>query len=68
MNHTFRLNRIRTPRGTIAAIALLVVFFIVFGVLLAGVAIVEHAAMGPRHVGSAATALVHWMFGTGELA
>ncbi len=33
MNEAFRLSRIRAPRGTFAAIALLALVFIVFGLV-----------------------------------
>lgn len=38
MNPTFRLSRIRAPRGTIGAIVLLIAFFISFGIAVAGAA------------------------------
>lgn len=36
MNPTFRLSRIRSPRGTAAAILLLTAFFVAVGVAVAG--------------------------------
>ncbi len=34
MNEAFRLSRIRAPRGTLAALALLAFVFIAFGLLV----------------------------------
>ena len=62
MNEAFRLSRIRAPRGTITAVILLAVFFILFGLWVSAVA-PEHAAAAPRYL-DRAPAVVNWLVDT----
>lgn len=64
MNQAFRLSRIRAPRGTSAAIILLVAFFIAFGLAVSAVASPEHAAAAPRYFDDTALTFVNWLFTT----
>lgn len=63
MNHAFRLSRLKAPRGTITAIILLAVFFLVFGLVVSG-ASPEHNAAGARYFDNSASTFVNWMLGT----
>jgi len=60
MNQAFRLSRIRAPRGTVAAIILLVAFFIAFGFAMTAVASPDHAA-APRYFDDTALTFVNWL-------
>jgi len=62
MNPVFRLSRIRAPRGTVAAVMLLVAFFIAFGLAVSAVASPEHTAAAPRYFDDAALTFVNWLF------
>jgi hypothetical protein len=59
----FRLSRIKAPRGTITAIVLLAVVFIVFG-LVVSAASPAHAAAAPRYFDGTALTFVNWLLGT----
>jgi hypothetical protein len=64
MNQAFRLSRIKAPRGTIAAIVLLAVVFIAFGLVISS-ASPEHAAMTPRYFDNTALTFANWLLGNG---
>lgn len=60
MNESFRLSRIRAPRGNLAAVILLAAVFIAFGLLMSGLA-PAHADAVPRHFDSQALTFANWM-------
>ena len=61
MNQAFRLSRIRAPRGTAAAIILLVAFFIAFGFAVTAAASPDHAGAAPRYFDEMALTFVNWL-------
>lgn len=63
MNEAFRLSRIKAPRGTLTALILLALVFIVFGVVVSTAA-PEHAAVAPHYFDDhPALTLANWMLG-----
>ena len=61
MNEAFRLSRIRAPRGTITAIVLVAVVFVIFGLVVSS-ASPEHASAAPRYFdGNTAVGFANWM-------
>lgn len=62
MNESFRLSRIRAPRGNLAAVLLLAAVFIAFGLLMSGLA-PAHSEAAPRYFDSQALTFANWMLG-----
>lgn len=62
MNEAFRLSRIRTPRATMAAMLLLAVVFIAFGLLIYAIA-PESTAATPRYFDSTTLAYAERLLG-----
>jgi hypothetical protein len=62
MNEAFRLSRIRAPRGTLAAMILLAVVFLSFGLALSA-AEPAHAAATPASLPLSILTVANWLFG-----
>lgn len=62
MNESFRLSRIRAPRGNLTAIILLAAVFIAFGLVLSGLA-PAHTVAAPRYFDSQVLTFANWMLG-----
>jgi len=62
MHESFRLSRIRAPRGSLAAAVLLTAVFIAFGLVLSGLA-PAHTDATPRYLDSQVLTLANWMLG-----
>ncbi len=62
MDESFRLSRIRAPRGTLATMILLAVVFLAFGLLVAGVPGSE-AAERVGFLDASGSSLANWLLG-----
>jgi hypothetical protein len=62
MKHTFRLSRVRAPRGTLGASMLLALVFIVFGLVASAFGLAD-TAHAPQYVNGSTQPLSQWLFG-----
>lgn len=62
MSHEFRISRIKTPRGTVAAMLLLTTVFLIFGFALSAAEPVQ-VAVTPRPATMTLMTLASWLLG-----
>lgn len=60
MSYTFRLSRVRAPRGTLATSLLFAVVFIGFGLIASGLGMADAPAR-PLYLDGSATTIAHWL-------
>lgn len=63
MNESFRLSRIRAPRGTLVAMALVALVFVLFGLAANALAPDQAAANPAGQLNGLAVQLGHWLLG-----